>query len=67
VGTKLYKVDNEEDIQDLGNRLCTHLSENKDIERAIEKFHEVLKTECNKSFRTQQAMKKATANKSVPW
>jgi hypothetical protein len=67
VEKKLYKLDNEEGTEDLDNTLCAYLSKDMDIERTIEKLHEILKTACNKSFRTQRAVKKATVNKSVPW
>jgi hypothetical protein len=43
------------------------VSDETDIEKIIEDFHEVLKLVCSKSFRTQRATKKATSNKSVPW
>jgi hypothetical protein len=38
-----------------------------DIEKTIDELHEDLTTACNESFRTQQAPKKATTNRSVPW
>jgi hypothetical protein len=65
--TKLYKLNNEERIEDLDNTLCTRISEDMAIEKSVEEFHEVLKLACNKSFRTQWASKKATAHKPVPW
>jgi hypothetical protein len=43
------------------------MSDETDIEKLIEEFHEVLKLACSKSFRTQQASKKAMSNKSVSW
>jgi hypothetical protein len=43
------------------------VSDETDIEKKTEEFHEVLKLACSKSFRTQRATKKAMPNKSVPW
>jgi flagellar hook-basal body complex protein FliE len=65
--TKLSKLNNEERIQDLDTTLCTCISEDTDIEKYIEEFHEVLKMACNKTFKTQHASKKSTAHKPVPW
>jgi len=44
-----------------------HLSEDMDIEKSIEEFHEIFKMVCNKTFRTKRAQKKSKAHKPIPW
>jgi len=51
--TKLYKLNNEERIEELDTTLCKLVSEH-------------MAMACNKTFRTQRASKKATAHKPVP-
>jgi hypothetical protein len=64
---KLCKLHNERGTEDLDKTLCTRMSDEIDTEELIEEFHEVMELACSKSFRTQQASKKAMPNKSVPW
>jgi hypothetical protein len=65
--TKLCKLNNEERIEDLDTTLGTRISEDMDIEKSLEDFHEVLKMACNKTFRTHRTSNKATAHKPLPW
>jgi len=67
VKTKLCSSHNVENIEDLDTTLCSHISEEEEIEKTVEEFHEVLKIACNKTFRKQRSSRKTTLNKSVPW
>jgi hypothetical protein len=40
--------------------------EENDIEKSVEKFHEVMELACSRSFRTLRATKKALTHKAVP-
>ena len=64
---KICKLNKEGGTEDLDKTLCTHAFEETDIKKLIEEFHEVLKLACSKSFKTNQASKRTTLNKSVPW
>jgi hypothetical protein len=55
--TKLCNIKKEGGTEDLDKTLCTCVSDETDIEKLIEEFHEVLKLACSKSFRTQRASK----------
>ena len=46
--------------------LCARVSDRMDIEELIEEFHDVMKSACDKPFRTRRPSKKAKSNKSVP-
>jgi len=51
----------------LDKTLCTRVSDRTDFEDLIEEIHDVIKSACNKSFRTRPSTKKVWSNKSVPW
>ena len=63
----LCNVKKEGATEDLDKTLCTRVSDRMDIEELIEEFHDVMKSACNKSFRTRRVSKKAMSNKSIPW
>ena len=64
---KICKINKDGGIEDLDKTLCKGVFEETDIETFPEKFHEVFKLACSKSFRAHRASKRATSNKSVPW
>jgi len=51
----------------LDKTLCTRVTNEMDIEKSLEELHKVVEIACSKSFRTQQASKKAMSIKAVPW
>ena len=53
--------------EDLDKILSKRANEGTDIKKVIEEFHELLKADCDKSFRKQRATRKTITNKSVPW
>ena len=64
---KTCNINKEGGTEYLDKTLRTHVSEVSDFEKSIEEFHEVLKLECSKSFRTHRAQRKQFKKKSVPW
>lgn len=53
--------------EDMDETLSLLMTEERDIERRIDEFSEVINLACNKSFLKQRATKKATTHKTVPW
>ena len=47
--------------------LCARIPQEADIEKSVEEFHVILKTACNKTYKTHRKSKKTTTHKSVPW
>ena len=64
---RLNTTNKEGGSVDLDVTLSKRANEGTDIEKLIEEFQEVLKADCEKSFRKQRNTKKTKTNKSVPW
>ena len=47
--------------------LCARIPQEADIEKSVEEFHVILKTACNKTYKTHRKSKETTMHKSVPW
>ena len=64
---KLCKINKEGGTEELDKMLCKRVTNEMDIEKSIEEFHEVVELACRKSFRTQRASRKGMPKKIVPW
>ena len=64
---KEFRMEGEEDLERLDNRIAKHTKETEDIEFAVEKLHKAITISCDKSFKVQRETNKMTKQKSVPW
>ena len=64
---KVGTTNKHADTGDLNSTLVKRLTSECNIENTIDELYEDLTTACNESLRTQQAPKKATSNRSVPF
>jgi hypothetical protein len=54
-------------IEDLDDTLSSIITDELDIEKRIDKIHDVIKLACNKTFPTRGPKKTVTTHKTVPW
>jgi hypothetical protein len=63
-----FSVTNKEEGPRKLDAILSKMAKEKiNVEKSLAEFHAVLKADCNKSFRKQQASKNVIRNKSVPW
>ena len=63
---RTFRMENQEDSATMDSNLVAHNKDTNDIENAVEKLQEAIKSSCNISFRIR-GKNKTTNRKSVPW
>ena len=64
---KEFRMEGEEDLERLDNRIAKHTKEIEDIEFAIEKLHKAITLSCDKTVKAQREGNEKIKQKSVPW
>jgi hypothetical protein len=62
-----FKNQNAADSAEMDKFLCQRATQEPDVEKLVDKFHEVLEEACGSSFQTSRALKSKSARRTVPW
>jgi hypothetical protein len=64
---KFFENPNAVEAEELDKILCIRATQEQDVEKMVDEFHEVLEEACRSSFLTSRVMKSKSARRTIPW